>query len=130
MAAHVDEAVDIYLDVGVVDDFVDIDFWCVLSCTDNVSYQKAPSILFMRFWSYQKKEEKWSTATKLTGQTLFAAWGINPNDKLELPTRKYNKSELTTQSFKRSHALVNELCDALKNKSKIKDLDYVIDCQT
>ena len=60
----------------------------------------------------------------MTGQTLYTAWEINPNDKLELSTRKCNKSELTIESFKGLHALVTELCDALKNKSKVKDLGF------
>ena len=77
----------------------------------------------------RRRRSKIDRAAKLTGQDLFAAWGItNPAEESKVPVvRKYNKTTHTDDDILKALELISEVCDSLKNKRRIKRAAFSLD---
>ena len=75
----------------------------------------------------RRKKSELSAAARLTGQTLFSAWGIASPKQEPNSVRSYKRTNFSEEEVVEALRMITEMCDSLKNKRKVQRAAFSLD---
>ena len=117
-------------DLSVSDELIEID----KECFSSVSFQSYLNNRPVYYYgdserTKRRRRSENEKAAKLTGQDLFAAWGIakSAEESIVPIVRAYNKTSHTNDDILNALGLITEVCASLKNKKRVKTAAFSLD---